>query len=210
MAGRDEIVAYANELLEVERWPEFAPAGLQVVGAPEVTTLACGVSSSRALFEERLRASGRRWCSSTTGSSGATSRSSWTHGCAGGSRLCSAGTPRSSPTTSHSMRTRSSATTPSSRARIGAVPLGAFGSLGLSCSVIPQSIETLTAAVEQVTGQPPLVLPGGPAEIRHLAVVSGGGGHDLIRAAHEGFDALLTGEPEEPSQQTRAGARESI
>ena len=33
MAARDEIVAYANELLEVERFPEFAPAGLQVVGA---------------------------------------------------------------------------------------------------------------------------------------------------------------------------------
>ena len=27
MAPRDEIVAYANELLEVERWPEYAPAG---------------------------------------------------------------------------------------------------------------------------------------------------------------------------------------
>ena len=51
VAGRDEIVAYANALLEVERWPEFAPPGLQVVGADEVTLLLCGVSSSRALFE---------------------------------------------------------------------------------------------------------------------------------------------------------------
>ena len=51
MAGRDEIVAYANALLEVERWPEFAPPGLQVVGAEEVTLIVCGVSSSRALFE---------------------------------------------------------------------------------------------------------------------------------------------------------------
>ena len=52
MAGRDEIVAYANALLEVERWPEFAPPGLQVVGSDEVTLLVCGVSSSRALFEQ--------------------------------------------------------------------------------------------------------------------------------------------------------------
>ena len=51
VAGRDEIVAYANALLEVERWPEFAPPGLQVVGADEVTLLLCGVSSSLALFE---------------------------------------------------------------------------------------------------------------------------------------------------------------
>src|SRR4249920_1545722 len=51
MAARDEIVTYANELLEVERFPEFAPQGLQVVGASDVTTIACGVSSSRELFE---------------------------------------------------------------------------------------------------------------------------------------------------------------
>jgi len=54
MAGRDEIVAYANELLEIERFPEFAPQGLQVVGAPEVTTIACGVSCSRELFERAV------------------------------------------------------------------------------------------------------------------------------------------------------------
>ena len=47
MAGRDEIVAYANALLEVERWPEFAPPGLQVIGADEVShdggCIHCGV-----------------------------------------------------------------------------------------------------------------------------------------------------------------------
>ena len=51
MARRDDIVAYANALLEVDRWPEFAPAGLQVVGSDEVALIACGVSSNRALFE---------------------------------------------------------------------------------------------------------------------------------------------------------------
>ena len=30
----------------------------------------------------------------------------------------------------------------------------------------------------------------------------GAAGYDLIRAAHEGFDALLTGEPEEPNYAT--------
>src|SRR3954453_6478135 len=56
VAGRDEIVAYANALLEVERWPEFAPPGLQVVGADEGTLLYCGVSSSRELFEHAAEA----------------------------------------------------------------------------------------------------------------------------------------------------------
>ena len=55
MASRDEIVRYADALLELERFPEFAPQGLQVVGADEVTTIACGVSSSRELFERGYR-----------------------------------------------------------------------------------------------------------------------------------------------------------
>src|SRR6187200_2970506 len=54
MTGRDEIVAYANELLEIDRFPEFAPQGLQVVGADEVTRIACGVSSSPELFDRAV------------------------------------------------------------------------------------------------------------------------------------------------------------
>jgi putative NIF3 family GTP cyclohydrolase 1 type 2 len=51
VARRDDIVAFANELLEVEAFPEYGRPGLQVVGAGEVSKLACGVSSSRELFE---------------------------------------------------------------------------------------------------------------------------------------------------------------
>ena len=55
MAGRDQIVAYANEVLEVERWPEFAPAGLQVVGSPEVELVVCGVSNPVCRSKSDLR-----------------------------------------------------------------------------------------------------------------------------------------------------------
>jgi putative NIF3 family GTP cyclohydrolase 1 type 2 len=48
---RDDIVAFANELLDVQAFPEYGLPGLQVVGADEVSKLACGVSSSRELFE---------------------------------------------------------------------------------------------------------------------------------------------------------------
>ena len=51
VARRDEIVAFADELLEVEAFPEYGRPGLQVVGADDVSKLACGVSSSRELFE---------------------------------------------------------------------------------------------------------------------------------------------------------------
>ena len=46
------------------------------------------------------------------------------------------------------------------------------------------------------------MLRGGDGEIRRLAVSTGAAGYDLIQAAHEGYDALLTGEPEEPSAAT--------
>src|ERR1051326_6825609 len=51
MARRDDIVAYADELLDVGSYPQFGRPGLQVVGADEVSKVACGVSSSRELFE---------------------------------------------------------------------------------------------------------------------------------------------------------------
>ena len=51
MARRDDIVAFANELLDVEAFPEYGRPGLQVAGADEVTKVVCGVSSSRELFE---------------------------------------------------------------------------------------------------------------------------------------------------------------
>jgi dinuclear metal center YbgI/SA1388 family protein len=51
MASREEIVAFANELLDLGAYADYGPMGLQVVGASEVTKIACGVSASRELFE---------------------------------------------------------------------------------------------------------------------------------------------------------------
>ena len=56
MAQRDEIIRYANELLEIHRFPEYGRPGLQVLGADEVTKIACGVSSSLELFERAAAA----------------------------------------------------------------------------------------------------------------------------------------------------------
>src|SRR3954471_11601584 len=56
MASRDEIIAFADELLELERHKDYGDMGLQVVGATEVRKLACGVSASRELFERAAAA----------------------------------------------------------------------------------------------------------------------------------------------------------
>ena len=56
--------------------------------------------------------------------------------------------------------------------------------------------------MRETVAREPLVFGYGPEQIERIAVSTGAAGYDLIRAAHEGFDALLTGEPEEPNHAT--------
>ena len=48
----------------------------------------------------------------------------------------------------------------------------------------------------------PLVFAHGPPQVERVAISTGGAGHDLIAAAHDGYDLFLTGEAEEPSLHT--------
>jgi len=201
MAERDEIVAYANELLEIERFPEFAPQGLQVVGAPEVTTVACGVSCSRELFERAVELGaelvlvhhGLFWRNEPLvmdarfrGRLEALFRGD-------ASLLAYHLALDAHPTLGNNAQLA---------ARVGATPVGPFEVVGLGCTIDAVRVEDLAARVAGAVGRTPLVLRGDDREIRRLAVSTGAAGHDLLPAAHEGYDALLTGEPEEPSAAT--------
>jgi dinuclear metal center YbgI/SA1388 family protein len=62
--------------------------------------------------------------------------------------------------------------------------------------------EVVTRIRRAVGGREPLLFADGPERVERVAICSGAAGHDLIRAAHEGYDLYLTGEPEEPSRQT--------
>jgi len=201
VAKRDEIVAYANALLEVERWPEFAPPGLQVVGADEVDLLVCGVSSSRTLFEHAadlgadmvLVHHGLFWRNEPL----VVDRRQR-------GRLEALFQANASLLAYHLALDAHTTLGNSAQlaARIGATPEGPFGDFGLACSLDGISIAELTARVTAVVDREPLVFPHGPGRIERLAVSTGAAGYDLIRAAHDGFDALLTGEPEEPNWTT--------
>jgi len=56
LADRDEILAFASELLDLDAYPDYGPMGMQVAGAHEVRRLACGVSASLELFERAAAA----------------------------------------------------------------------------------------------------------------------------------------------------------
>lgn len=49
-----EVVAYLDTTLEIDRFRDYAPNGLQVEGAPEVDTVVCGVSANQVLFDRGL------------------------------------------------------------------------------------------------------------------------------------------------------------
>jgi len=201
MAGRDEIVGYANGLLEIDRFPEFAPQGLQVVGAAEVATIACGVSCSRELFERAVELGaelvlvhhGLFWRNEPLVVD-ARLRGRLEALFAGNASLVAYHLALDAHSTLGNNAQLA--------ALIEATPVGPFGGVGLGCTVDPVPVEDLAARVTGVVGRTPLVLRGGDREIRRLAVSTGGAGHDLVLASHEGYDALLTGEPEEPSAAT--------
>lgn len=201
MAARDEIVAYANELLEIGRFPEFAPQGLQVVGSGEVTRIACGVSCSRELFDRAVELGaemvlvhhGLFWRNEPLVVD-ARLRGRLEALFRGGSSLVAYHLALDAhPTLGNNAQLA---------ARVGATPVGPFEVVGLGCTIDAVSVDDLAARVAGAVGREPLVLRGGDHDVRRLAVSTGAAGHDLVRAAHEGYDALLTGEPEEPSAAT--------
>ncbi|HEY1318252.1 MAG TPA: Nif3-like dinuclear metal center hexameric protein [Gaiella sp.] len=201
MASRDEIVAYADTLLEIERFPEFAPQGLQVVGRDEVSTIACGVSSSRELFERALALGaelvlvhhGLFWRSEPLVVDRRLRGRLEALFAGNASLLAYHLALDAHPTVGNNAQLAS---------RIGATAERPFGAVGLGCTLDAVDLDELVARVEETVERPPLVLRGGPGTVRRLAIVTGAAGYDLATAAHEGYDALLTGEAEEPSAAT--------
>lgn len=202
MARRDDILAFADALLEVERFPEYGRPGLQVLGADDVTKIACGVSSSLELFE---------------------------HAAAAGAELLLVHHGlfwRNEPlVVDRRLRGRLEAlfaanvTLAAYHLALDAHPEignnallaellsatreGDFAEIGAGARLEePVAIDTLAARLREATGRDPLVFAHGPERIARIAVVTGGGGTLLIQAAHEGYDALVTGEPEEPAVYT--------
>jgi dinuclear metal center YbgI/SA1388 family protein len=202
VARRDQIVGFADQLLDVTAFPEYGRPGLQVVGADEVTKIACGVSSSRELFE-RAAASGAQiilvhhglfWRNEPLvvdrrlkGRLGALFSGNLTlvayhlaldaHPELGNNALLAD--------------------------RLGARRETAFAEIGAGARFQePIGVEELATRLHGATGREPLVFAGGPERVERVAIVTGGGGTRLVEAAHEGYDALVTGEPEEPALHT--------
>jgi dinuclear metal center YbgI/SA1388 family protein len=201
LARRDDIVKYANELLEVERFPEYGPPGLQVVGSQDVAKLVCGVSSSRELFE-RAAGSGAQMALVHHGLFWRNEPLVIDRRLRGRLQALFGGDVSlvayhlaldAHPELGNNALLAQ---------RLGATYEGTFAEIGAAARLDGVSPEELERRLEDATGRVPLVFAHGPERIERVAIVTGGGGARVIQAAHEGFDAFVTGEPEEPASQT--------
>ncbi|MGH3071423.1 MAG: Nif3-like dinuclear metal center hexameric protein [Gaiellaceae bacterium] len=203
MAHRDEIVRYANELLETHRWPEYGTPGLQVVGGDEVAKLTCGVSSSKELFERSAAAGaqlvivhhGMFWRNEPVWIDRRQRARLETLLRADMSLLAYHLALDAHPEIGNNALLARALEVEVERPF---AEVGQGGTLSERCS-----LDDLVGRIREVVGgREPLVFPYGPEQIRRVAICSGAAGRELIQAAHEGYDLFLTGEAEEPSLQT--------
>ena len=199
MASRDEIIAFANDYLDLPAYPDYGPMGLQVVGAAEVTKLACGVSASLALFEQAAAAGaqlllvhhGLFW-----------DRDPRIVDAAMRARLEALFDTDLNLAAYHLALDAHPAVGNNAllAQAIGVRPDERFADVGFGGPLEhPCSIEELTRRVTGELGREPLVFASGPASIERMAICSGGAAGYLRQAADEGYDCYLTGEPAEPS-----------
>ena len=203
MAHRDEIVRYANELLEIERFPEYGTPGLQVVGVDEVSKIVCSVSSSKQLFEQAASAGaqlvivhhGMFWRNEPVWIDRRQRGRLEALFAADLSLLAYHLALDAHPTLGNNALLAHALDVEVER------PFAEVGQGGRLRA--PTGVGELVARIrETVGGREPLVFAHGPERIERVAICSGGAAGELIQAAHEGYDLLLTGEPGEPSLQT--------
>jgi len=198
---RDEIVAWADEYLDVASYPDYGPMGLQVAGAEEVRKIVCGVSASRELFERAAEAGaqlvlvhhGLFW-----------ERDTRVVGPVMRERLRALFDPDLSLVAYH--------------LALDAHP--EVGNNALLCDELgveresrfadglgfggrlpdPVPVSALADRAQKRLGRMPLVFSYGPELVERVAVCSGGAARYLAQAAAEGYDCFVTGEADESTK----------
>jgi dinuclear metal center YbgI/SA1388 family protein len=211
MAPRDEIVAFLDELLEIDSFTDYGPNGLQVPGAEEVSLVVTGVTAQRELFERAASAGaqlvlchhGLFWDfhPRTLGPAmkerlrilfdADLSLAGYhlpldAHPEVGNNALiCAAlGLERAEPFAEHKGRP--------------------IGFVGRSAEGIPFGV--LRERCASVFGQTPFVWDAGPDTVHSVGVVSGGAPGNFGEAIARGADAFITGET---AEHVMAEAREN-
>jgi dinuclear metal center YbgI/SA1388 family protein len=199
----DEAIAELDRLLEPGRFKDYGPNGIQVPGKADITKLATGVSAGAELFERAIAAGADLLIVH--------------HGLFWGSKPTPIDIPMKRrlkllfdadlalaayhlPLDAHSEVGNNALIGKA----LGAEAFDPFAlhegePIGQLARFPGEGIEAqaLFAKVAALTARSPLVFDAGPARIRTLGIVSGGGAGYLADAVFAGADAFLTGEPTE-------------
>jgi dinuclear metal center YbgI/SA1388 family protein len=202
LADRDEILAFASELLDLDAYPDYGPMGLQVAGAQEVTRLACGVSASLELFE-RASSSGAQMLLVHHGL--LWDRDPRVIDDAARRRLKALFESDMTLAAYHlALDAHPEVGNNALLAReLGIDPSEPFAGIGFGGALgEPASIDEFTARVRDKVGGNPVVFAHGPKRIERAAVITGGAARYVADAARDGYDLFLTGEAAEPTLHT--------
>ena len=213
MAERDGIIAYLDELLDSPAFDDYGPNGLQVPGAAEVSKVVTAVSAHRELFE-RAAAAGAQMALVHHGIF-------WGAGAApidermkrrlktlfdADLSLAAYHLPLDAhpEVGNNALICRELGFEPAERfAAARGRPIGWIGRVAGD----GVAADELLARCRETFGRDDVLhFAGGPARVRALGVVSGGGDGFFSEAIGLGVDAFLSGEPSEPAM---ADAREA-
>jgi dinuclear metal center YbgI/SA1388 family protein len=199
-APRDEIVAFANEFLDVGAYPDFGPMGIQVVGSSEVAKIACGVSASRELFERSAEAGaqmvlvhhGLFWEKDTRVVGSVMRERLKALFDYGLSLVCYHLALDAHPEVGNNALLAE---------ELGVEREKRFTDWGYGGPLRePAAIDELAARVQERLGQVPLVFSYGPELVERVAILTGGAARYLTDAAAEGYHCYVTGEADEPTK----------
>ena len=198
-----DIIAFLDDLLEIERFADYGPNGLQVPGAQEVTHVVTGVSAQRELFERALAAGaqlvlahhGILWDFEPRriGPAQATRLKLLLADdiALGAYHLPLDAHPEHGNNALLATNLGAASHTPAFPAK--GTPIGViahFDGDGIPAAELTRRVATLT-------NREPLVFDAGPPTVRTLGIVSGAAAGTLADAIDLGLDAFLTGEPKE-------------
>ncbi len=199
MARRDDVIAFADELLDLGSFPDYGPMGMQVAGADEVTKVGCAVSSSLELFQRAAAAGidllvvhhGLLWDNEPR-----TIDDRMRHKL---EALFRSGTTLAAYHLALDAHPEIGNNALLAR-DLGVEVEGPFAGLGVGGRLAePLEPEAFTARVAERLGREPTAFLEGPPLVTRVAIISGGAARYVAQAADEGYDLFLTGEPAEPS-----------
>jgi dinuclear metal center YbgI/SA1388 family protein len=199
MALRDEILAHAEELLDLASFEDYGPMGLQVVGAADVERIACGVSASRELFE-RAAAAGAQLVIVHHGLFW--NNESRVVGSLLKERLRALFDAELTLAAYHlALDAHPDVGNNALLAReLGVEVERPFAGIGVGGRLDPpRPREEVVRGIGESVGAEPLVFAYGPETVERVAICSGGAARYVRDAAAEGYDLFLTGEAAEPT-----------